>query len=189
MKEIGNFFDRYDLFAEEIPKFHLDGQNKIGTSVGCCLSVLLVTMIAAYSGIRGHMVLTGDRPTISSFTVQDERDGAELVDLNAHQFKVAFSVQHPESSHKLSPRDDPNFVEWHAFFEHHEKETVEFQIVNVHKCTEEDYSEFHKIVEHQNKTLETKKKKNMFYCLDKTDQFGRPVNMTMYGDWNSGFTR
>ena len=69
MKEVGNYFDRYDLFAQDIPKFHLDGQKKIGTSVGCCLSVLLVTMIAAYSGIRGHMVLTGDRPTISSFTV------------------------------------------------------------------------------------------------------------------------
>ena len=62
-------------------------------------------------------------------------------------------------------------------------------MVNVHKCTEEDYLEFHEIGESQKSTLETKKKKNMFYCLDKTDLFGNPVNMTVHGDWNSGFTR
>ena len=31
-----------------------------------------------------------------------------------------------------------------------------------------------------------KKKKNMFYCLDETDQFGKPVNMTIYGNaWSA----
>jgi hypothetical protein len=29
----------------------------------------------------------------------------------------------------------------------------------------------------------------MFFCLNKTDTFGRPVNMTHHGNWNSGFTR
>ena len=29
----------------------------------------------------------------------------------------------------------------------------------------------------------------MFYCLDKTDQYGNPVNTTIYGDYVSGFSR
>ena len=29
----------------------------------------------------------------------------------------------------------------------------------------------------------------MFYCLDKTDQYGNPVNMTIYGDYVSGVKR
>ena len=132
--------------------------------------------------------MTGDRPTISSFTTQDERNGNELVDLNAHQFKVAFSVQRIEGDITI-PIDDPNFVEWVAYFETIEKEHTTYSMVNVHKCTEYDYSEFHEIVETQKSTLEVKKKKNMLYCLDKNDQFGRPVNMTAHGNWNDGFGR
>jgi len=33
------------------------------------------------------------------------------------------------------------------------------------------------------------KKKQMFYCLDKTDQYGNLVNMTMYGSESAGFYR
>ena len=66
---------------------------------------------------------------------------------------------------------------------------MRYETVNVHKCTEEDYSEFHEIIESQKTTLEVKKKNNMFYCLDKNDKFGHPINMTTYGDWNAGFTR
>ena len=33
------------------------------------------------------------------------------------------------------------------------------------------------------------KKKNILYCLDKTDQFGNYVNMTTYGNEDSGFAK
>ena len=54
----------------------------------------------------------------------------------------------------------------------------------MHKCTEEDYLQFHEIPADYKKTLEEKKKKKMFYCLDNTDLFGNPVNMTIFGNWN-----
>ena len=31
-----------------------------------------------------------------------------------------------------------------------------------------------------------KKKKNMFYCLNETDQYGKPYNMTIYGNFDGG---
>ena len=61
-----------------------------------------------------------------------------MVDLNDHQFKVAFSVDRIENG-KKSPINDPDFVEWGA--------SIGDTIVNVHKCTDEDYSEFHEIVD------------------------------------------
>ena len=33
------------------------------------------------------------------------------------------------------------------------------------------------------------KEKKIFYCLDKVDQFGNEINMTMYGNWDSGVAR
>ena len=29
----------------------------------------------------------------------------------------------------------------------------------------------------------------MFYCLDNSDEFGNPINMTMYGNWEAGVSR
>ena len=84
MKTIGNTFDKYDLFAQDVPRWHIDGHSKLGSSVGCCFTVLLYTLVVAYSCIRGRYVLTGERPYISSFRVQDERNGTDMIDLNAH---------------------------------------------------------------------------------------------------------
>jgi len=89
----------------------------------------------------------------------------------------------------LTPLEDANFVEWYATFDVLDKEERTYQIVKTHKCTEEDYSKFHPILEHQQASFEVKKKKNIFHCLDKTDQFGRPVNNTLFGDWDSGYCR
>ena len=44
--------------------------------------------------------------------------------------------------------NDPDFVEWMAFFYDTEKEGNKYTVINTHKCTEEDYSEFHDIVGH-----------------------------------------
>ena len=46
-----------------------------------------------------------------------------------------------------TPLDDPDFVEWYAIFELFDKEVSTYSTVDVHKCTEEDYSEFNEISE------------------------------------------
>jgi len=64
--------------------------------------------VVAYSFIRGRYVVTGERPNISSFTVQNERNGTDLIDLNTHQFKVAFAVDKILAEGLNIPADDPN---------------------------------------------------------------------------------
>ena len=106
----------YDLFRKEVPRFHVEGRQSIGTSLGCCLSVLLVTMVAAYTVFRSIILVSGHRPNISSFTVKDERKGNQLVDLNQKQFKVAFTVQKLDGDN-ATPINDPDIVEWYAFYQ------------------------------------------------------------------------
>ena len=136
----------YDLFRKEVPRFHVEGRQNIGTGLGCCLSVLLVTLLAVFTGFRSVVLVSGARPNISSFTVKDERKGNQLVDLDQKQFKVAFSVQKLDGDNK-NPINDPDFVEWYAFFAEDEKEKRHYTLVMTHKCTEEDYSEFHDILD------------------------------------------
>ena len=69
MKEIGNLYDKYDLFAQQIPTFHIEGHKKLGSCVGFFLTVLLTTLVVVYGGTRAREIITGARPNISTFTV------------------------------------------------------------------------------------------------------------------------
>ena len=144
MKEIGNIYDRYDLFAAEIPRFHLEGFSKIGTRIGCFFSILLVTLVFGYGFFRADILVRGDRPNISSYTVSDERKGRDLHDLNIHDFKVAFTVEKIEQEGIFRPISDPDFVEWIAYFYDMERG---YTLVHVHNCTAQDYDEFHDLGE------------------------------------------
>jgi len=143
MKEIGNNHDKYDLFAQDIPQLHIEGYSKLGSSVGCCSTVLLYALVFAYSCIRGRYAVTGDRPNISSFTVQNERNGTDQIDLNEYQFKVAFAIENILEEGKYGPADDPNFVEWYAALDNLKLRDTP---ISLHKCTAEDFADFHEIV-------------------------------------------
>ena len=66
---------KYDLFAQPIPSFHIDGQSMVGTNVGSFFTGLLAILVVGYSCARGRYLVTGDRPNISSFVAEDERNG------------------------------------------------------------------------------------------------------------------
>ena len=113
MSKIGNFYDKYDLFAQEIPSLHIEGHKRLGSCIGYFLTVLLTTLVFVYGGSRSRFLITGERPNISSFTLQDARDAKQMINLNDHNFKVAFSVE-AIKGHDISPANDPNYVEWVA---------------------------------------------------------------------------
>jgi hypothetical protein len=69
MSKIGNVFDKYDLFAQQIPPFHIEGHTRLGSCIGYFLTVLLTTLVLVYGGSRARFLITGERPNISSFTV------------------------------------------------------------------------------------------------------------------------
>ena len=98
-----------------------------------------------YGGVRGRYLLTGARPNISSFTIEHERRGTELYDMNKYFFKVAFSVESIKDEGQFVPANDPDYVEWKAsIIDSDEADTI----IGVHKCNSEDFAEFHEMVHH-----------------------------------------
>ena len=88
--------------------------------------------------------MTGERPNISSFIAKDERSGTEIIDLNQHSFKVAFAVEKIMDEGNKTFADDPNFVEWYASID---IAYLPATTINLHKCTKEDFADFHEIVD------------------------------------------
>ena len=99
-----------------------------------------------YGSIRGYQLVVGSRPLVSSYMVRGEKDPRSLVDLNKHDFKIAFSVQKIEKT-ELKPIDDRNFVEWQVFFQEQKQGISTYENINIHKCSEEDFDQFYDIDE------------------------------------------
>ena len=117
--EIGTFFDRYDLFGVDLPKFNLERQHRIGTSVGCAFSLLLVLLIFCFTCVKFYFFSTAARPIISSYFIQNGRKIHDKVDLGDKDlsFKVAFSVEKITKNNEYTAIDDLDYVEWIVMFE------------------------------------------------------------------------
>ncbi len=111
-KKVGLFVDRWDYFGTEMPKFNLEGNTKIGTTIGCGLSLLLMVTIFSYGISRGYIFVMKLRPNISTYHLDHARGDDEIRDLAAANFKVAFSVERISNDGVFPIDDDPDYVEW-----------------------------------------------------------------------------
>ena len=67
-----------------MPKFNLEGNEKIGSLFGCMFTVITVSLLLVYGSIQGFLFMSGSRPNISSYTVVGARRLTESVDLRKH---------------------------------------------------------------------------------------------------------
>ena len=76
-----------------MPKFNIEGQEKISTSVGFCFSILLFLILTGYAVSRVIILVKADRPDISTINIVNGLQLTELVDLDHFGFEMAFNVE------------------------------------------------------------------------------------------------
>ena len=85
---------------------------------------------------------------------------------------------------------DPEFVDYAVYIsERHGNGTVNKYPIGYHQCTEDDYAKFSTPIAGQEKFISNLKESNDLYCLDKTDPFGNPHDLNLYGSYKYGVTR
>ena len=137
---------RMDLFAAEMPKGNINGIEKVGTTVGFTLSMIMLASLLVYGTCRVIIFVKSDRPAISQYVQHNVRTNEDIVNLRDYNFKIAFAVQKNEQEDK-SPIDDPNYVEWSVYWDYWDEiGGHRYETLNFHKCTEEDYSQFNPII-------------------------------------------
>jgi hypothetical protein len=86
--------------------------------------------VLVYGASRARYLVTGGRPNISMFTIHDARNGTQLVDLNEHNFKVAFTVNAIRADDEVVHANDPNYVEWMAYL--YDTDGLNYTSIKVH---------------------------------------------------------
>jgi hypothetical protein len=80
-KNIGSFFDKWDFFASPVPSFNMEGEEQVGTSIGCLFSILATITIIFYASVRGQICISKGRPSISSIIIENNYSKDYKVDL------------------------------------------------------------------------------------------------------------
>ena len=73
-REVGSFFDQNDYFSSSVPGFNIEGTERVGTSLGCMLSVVMWTAFLVYTTYKALVCFTRQNPNISSFEIIDDHD-------------------------------------------------------------------------------------------------------------------
>jgi hypothetical protein len=56
------FFDRFDIFGVQMPQFTLEGKKRVGSCIGCTLSVFLLAFISTFTIVKFYFMVTGEHP-------------------------------------------------------------------------------------------------------------------------------
>jgi hypothetical protein len=91
-RDTNSFFDRWDMFAQPVSGFNLQGTEAVGTSIGCLSTILMTGFVLAYAVVRGKICFEKSRPTITDIDGVGARAPTDILDLSEHNFTVAFRV-------------------------------------------------------------------------------------------------
>ena len=78
---IGTFFDRRDFFAQKVPSFNMEGQDRVGTSIGCIFSTIMAVCIIMYGGYKTLICFSRLNPNVSEVVLENYYSDKFSVDL------------------------------------------------------------------------------------------------------------
>ena len=108
-KKVGSFFDRNDFFATKIPHFNFEGEQQVGSSIGCLFSVFL-TLICSYVAYnKSSKVFYRAKPIIMSIEDINKKTHDDSFSFEEWNFHMAWGVKRGGDYVSI---DDANFVEW-----------------------------------------------------------------------------
>ena len=100
------FIKNLDIFGAPIPAFNLRGRDKVKTSCGAIISIIIMTITGLFAILKFEHMLIKKNPNITSNT--GPIDKTERFSLVQDHFMMAFSVLHfNKNPTKQLPKTDP----------------------------------------------------------------------------------
>ena len=88
---------------------NLNGKTSIPSYPGTFTTIILLTVLAVYAGIKMQMLIYFENTTINQATMRDYFSKDKIVNLTDIGFKIAWSAMDYKHGFHL---DNPEYVEW-----------------------------------------------------------------------------
>jgi len=177
---IGNFFDRHDMFSSAVPAFNIEGQEQVGTRIGCFFSIIMTVFILSVGSFKAMVLVTRKNPGVAQYLLEDAFSKNFTIDLNDLSF--AFYVHDADTN---EPLDDPNHVEWSPMLMQDDPHGKNYMPIPFHKCSDEEFEEMPHPTKNQREKYEWLKNEKRMYCLNHRDQFGELLHLNLRGGSSS----
>ena len=105
----GGVFKKIDAFGKHLPSFNIKGSDKVNTIAGGFFTLILFLTVIMYGALKFSDLITKPNPYISSY-FKDEELNAKPLNLNEHNFRIAFTVESYLSPYKQ--KIDPRYVKY-----------------------------------------------------------------------------
>ena len=100
-----------DTFAKDVPAFSVEGEGKIKSAIGGCVTFFVFALTLAFTVIKFSHLTAKANPTINKLTIPAHYSALDKVQLDDINFRLAFTV---EGFLERKRRDDPRYVKWFA---------------------------------------------------------------------------
>ena len=129
-----------DMFAADLPKFNMRGEESVKTNIGGFCSIIIIYVSLMYAAHKFNHLVTRHNPQIVSYEVRDAFGEDDLFETSESDFMMAVAM---EATNSGEIKNDLKYVKWYA-----EHMTVVDGVqtkyeLPFHKCSEEDYAKFH----------------------------------------------
>lgn len=106
----GEIFRDMDAFGQSLPAFILKGRKKVQTRLGGVTTILIVTVVLMYAGLKFTHLISKHNPVMSSYFKEDYYSSGETVDLSQKNFRMGISVESYLAP--IQQKNDPRYVKW-----------------------------------------------------------------------------
>ena len=172
--QVFSFVKDLDMFGAPVPNlFNMGGHKKVKTWLGALISIMIVSLIVAFSLIKIERLVQRKNPEISTNT--EVLDFTEKFDTSSDDFMMAFATK----SMDIEPRHARWLAE--ARYSIDGRSDVKRRW-DLHKCSEDEMKLFY---EPENEITASDMKKyqqaGQLYCLD-----WKAIGYELYGDRRNG---
>jgi hypothetical protein len=72
-KQNGTIFDKTDCFTSDAPSFNIQGNQKVGTSIGTFFSIIITVIMLLFVYGKADRLINSRNPTVNEYTNLDKR--------------------------------------------------------------------------------------------------------------------
>ena len=92
------------MFAAGVPSFNIRGQDSVKTTIGTCISMIIIFLTSGFALLKLQHMLLKKRPDVVQFTEEGAFDESTKYSLTDSDFIVAVSVEHWVKGATVDPR-------------------------------------------------------------------------------------
>ena len=106
-----NMLKNVDIFAADLPKFNMRGEETIKTNIGGCCSIIVIYISLMYAAHKFNHLVTRHNPQVLSYEVENAFGEEDRLDTSQSDFMLAVAL---EDFNTGEIKKDPTYVKWIA---------------------------------------------------------------------------